>query len=99
MEFRLNRPRTPNINIPLSVSQATSLGGVVSQKSWQVEEIYTYRISSTKSFQFVKSSNENTPTRSSQENTLGEAAHNEHTTFTYIAVNRYLLPIFFPVLI
>lgn len=61
-----------------------------------MEEIYTYLISSTKSFQFVKSSNDNTPTRSSQENTLGEAAHNEHTTFTYIAVKSMPFAHLFP---
>ena len=100
MGFRLKRPRTNQHKHTACLSVKNSfclkkplLGGIANQKYWQVEEIYIiYRQISdifTKSIHFVKSSTENTSTRSSQENSLGEAAHNEYTTVTYIAVKPW----------
>ena len=91
MEFRLKRPRATQHKHTARCFSRNPFGifGWNSQSKILTSGrnlYYTYLLNSTKSFQFVKSRNEITPARSSQENALGEAAHNERTTFTCIAV-------------
>ena len=96
MEFRVKRPRTTQHKHTARCFSRDLFGWNSQSKILTSGIYYRYLISSTKSFQFVKSSNENTPTRSSQENTPGEAAHHEHTTFTYIAVKSLPFANLFP---